>query len=177
MSLRQHRGLVLVAFSCLCVVHLCANVSAALSSEFEADLQKAEAAQEERREPLQGLESSIIALSPKALLANGDGDISTIGASEVQDSSLGRPVGRRVIVETWFLNCRRLCRRHRHVLCYYYSRPQTTGRLPSESGGSTRDWKCSRSDCCTKVMYLSCSKDDSQLLRCLLQARLSRKTA
>ncbi len=144
MSLRQYKGLVLIAVGCLCAVHLCANASAALSSEFEADLQKAEAAQEERREPLQGLESSIIALSPKALLANGDGDISTIGVPEVQDLSLGRPLWRRVIVETWFLNCRRLCRRHRHVLCYYYSRPQTTGRLPSESGGSTRDWKCSR---------------------------------
>lgn len=139
MSLRQHRGLVLIAISCLCVVQLSVNASAALSSEFEADLQKAEAAQEERREPLQGLESNIIALSPKAPLANGDGDISTIGVPKVQDLSLGRPL---CLVEIWFLNCRRLCRRHRHVLCYFYSRPQATGRLPSESGGSTRDWKC-----------------------------------
>ncbi|KAL0029670.1 hypothetical protein WJX79_001318 [Trebouxia sp. C0005] len=101
MSLRQHKGLVLIAVSCLCVVHLCANASAALSSEFQADLQKAETAQEERREPLQGLESNIIALSPKALLANGDGDISTIGdcAGDIDTFCATITAGRRRLAD------------------------------------------------------------------------------
>ncbi|KAL0026108.1 hypothetical protein WJX79_000228 [Trebouxia sp. C0005] len=101
MSLRQHKGLVFIAVSCLCFVQLCANASAALSSEFEADLQKAEAAQEERRESLQGLESNVISLSPKALLANGDGDISTIGdcAGDIDTFCATITAGRRRLAD------------------------------------------------------------------------------
>ena len=55
---------------------------AGLTPEFEIQLQQAEAAQEERREPLVGLESWIIELSPKTRLTNGDGDISTIGETK-----------------------------------------------------------------------------------------------
>ena len=69
----------LIALTSLLIAQLCGSASAALSAEFETQLQQAEAAQEERQEPLVGLESSIIALSPRARLANGDGDISTIG--------------------------------------------------------------------------------------------------
>ena len=62
---------------------LCAGfANAALSAELEADLQRAEALQEERKEPLDIVVTShIISLSPAAQLANGDGDISTVGKS------------------------------------------------------------------------------------------------
>ena len=60
---------------------LCGTTYAAISAELEADLQRAEALQEERPvEPADIVVSSrIISLSPAAQLANGDGDISTVG--------------------------------------------------------------------------------------------------
>ena len=78
MGLGQCKKSTFLALTSLAVL-LCGEASAALSADFETRLQQAEAAQEERREPLVGVESSIIALSPTAQLANGDGDISTIG--------------------------------------------------------------------------------------------------
>ena len=78
MHLGQHKRLLLIAHIIL-AARLCGSVSAVLSAEFERQLQQAEAAQEKRLEPLVGPDSSIIALSPKAKLANGDGDVSTIG--------------------------------------------------------------------------------------------------
>lgn len=74
---------------CLVVVAsafcLWAPANAALSAELEDQLKRAEALQEERpvdKPATLSVVSHIIALSPAAELANGDGDISTVGKSE-----------------------------------------------------------------------------------------------
>lgn len=101
MNLRQHKNLVLIALISLVATQLCANTSAALTADFEAELLKAEAAQEERREPLLGLDSNIISLSPKARLANGDGDVSTIGdcAGDIDTFCVNVSAGRRRLAD------------------------------------------------------------------------------
>lgn len=94
---------------CLCVSQMYSlSVLAGLSAEFETQLQQAEAAQEERREPLVGLESWIVEVSPKTRLANGDGDISTIGKAERRPGSCSSDLA--ALTQQLACMCRRLRR-------------------------------------------------------------------
>lgn len=64
----------------LCLALCCfVYAQAQLSAELEAQLQRAEDAQQQRQPSVVKAESSIIPQSPKADLPNGDGDISTLG--------------------------------------------------------------------------------------------------
>lgn len=78
MSARQRSKLCRVAIAWLVAVHFCSGTFAALTAEFETQLQEAEATYKENAQLL-GPESWIIELSPKTRLANGIGDIATIG--------------------------------------------------------------------------------------------------
>ena len=76
-SARFHLGLRAVLL-CL-ILGLAIRAHAQLPADFETQLQRAEAAQEQRQPPITELQSSIIPQCPTAQLANGDGDVSTIG--------------------------------------------------------------------------------------------------
>lgn len=78
MSTRDHNKLCRIAIPWLIAVHLCSSASAAFTAEFETQLQEAEATYKENAQLL-GPESWVIELSPKTRLANGIGDVSTIG--------------------------------------------------------------------------------------------------
>lgn len=78
MSTRDHSKLCRIAIPWLIAVHLCSSTSAAFTAEFETQLQEAEATYKENAQLL-GPESWVIELSPKTRLANGIGDVSTIG--------------------------------------------------------------------------------------------------
>lgn len=79
MGSRHRNKLCRSAISWLVTLHFCASASAALSPEFETQLQQAETSYAEDHTPAVGPESWIIELSPKTRLANGIGDISTTG--------------------------------------------------------------------------------------------------
>ena len=78
MSAIHRSKLCRVAIAWLVAINLCSGTSAALTAEFESQLQEAEATYKDDAHLL-GPESWIIELSPKTRLANGIGDISTIG--------------------------------------------------------------------------------------------------
>ena len=78
MIARHRSKLCRVAIPWLVAVHFCSGALAALTTDFETQLQEAEATYKENAQLL-GPESWIIELSPKTRLANGIGDIATIG--------------------------------------------------------------------------------------------------
>lgn len=78
MSARHRSKLCRVAITWLVAIHFCSGTLGALNADFESQLQEAEATYKDNAQLL-GPESWIIELSPKTRLANGIGDISSIG--------------------------------------------------------------------------------------------------